>query len=394
MKSIIPILESVKDLAPKSDEERMGLAYLLHQVEDGNEKSNEKLVSLLTEIKKYPELSIFDNFMEVAGSGAIRIIYSDLMGWLIERAASKSPEEAVKNLEKYVSTEEIPLSEVIAISGLKLKESCELANGIRLIPWELFPECSQKDYINNEFIRRSPVYIPSAVVLKEKPIKRSHIHVPQGETKKYFDTNVFNELDDALLCISLVGPVSTFAIVKWLQPPEWAPLRGSGYHIPFYEGRPISKDWPADGCEQAQRLYKAFLDLTDDERSVLIIPLKRLNVAMRKWSLVDSAIDLGIALESIFLNELEDDRGELTFRLRLRASRFLGSDLASRKNLFKIFGNLYSLRSRAVHSGKLPDKLKKQPVSEILNQGFNLTAEAITKIILNGLPDWDKVTFS
>ena len=43
MKSIIPILESVKDLAPKSDEERMGLVYLLHQVEDGNEKSNEKI---------------------------------------------------------------------------------------------------------------------------------------------------------------------------------------------------------------------------------------------------------------------------------------------------------------------------------------------------------------
>jgi hypothetical protein len=330
--------------------------------------------------------------MQVLGSGALRVTYSSLIGWLIQRASSKSAKVAVENLKKYLSTDEIPISEVIAISGLKLDKPCDLGDEIRLIPWKLFPDSPQKKYIYNHF---SNLFIfPSAALLKEKRIKRSNIHVPSDETDKYIDTNSFFDLHRALLCVSLVGPVSSFSIAQWVEPPEWAPIHSSAYQIPSSEGIPRKQDWPADGCDQIKKLYKAFLDLNDNERSALIIPMVRLNVAMRKSSLVDSAIDLGIALESIFLSELGEDHGELTFRLKLRASRFLGNDLDSRKKLFKIFGNLYTLRSIAVHSGKLPDELKKQPVSELLGQGFNLTAEAITQIILHGPPDWNDLSFS
>ena len=67
MESLIPLLESVKDLAPESVEERIILADPLYEAENGTEKSNGKLVSLFKEIKKYPDLSIFDNSMEVIG---------------------------------------------------------------------------------------------------------------------------------------------------------------------------------------------------------------------------------------------------------------------------------------------------------------------------------------
>ena len=164
--------------------------------------------------------------------------------------------------------------------------------------------------------------------------------------------------------------------------------------MPFAEGISKSNAWPVGGCDKAKKLYKAYLSLTDNERSKLKIPLERLNLAMRKWSLVDAAIDLGVCLESIFLTDLENDYGELTFRLKPRASRFLDKDLDSRKKLFKIFGNLYNLRSRAIHSGKLPAKIDNEPVTEILSQGFILTAKAITQIIFNGLPDWNVISLT
>ena len=393
MESLIPLLESVKDLAPESFEERIKLVDLLYEAEKDNEKSNAKLVSLFKEIKKYPELSIFDNLMEVFGSGAVRVTYSFLISWLIKRTASKSAKVAVQDLKKFLSTDKIPFSKVNAISGLKLDKPCDLGNGIRLIPWESFPNSFQKESIFNQFMN-TPYKLPSAALLEKKLIKRSHMHVPQDETNKYMEHYLFSELDNALLCVSLVGPVSSFSIAKWLQPPEWAPLMGSGFTMPFAEGLSKSNDWPAGGCDQAKKLYKAFLSLKDNERSKLKIPLERLNLAMRKWSLVDAAIDLGIALESIFLTDLGNDYGELTFRLKLRASRFLDNDLDSRKKLFKIFGNLYKLRSRAIHSGKLPKKLDNEPVQEILTQGFILTAKAITQIIFNGLPDWNEISLA
>ena len=51
------------------------------------------------------------------------------------------------------------------------------------------------------------------------------------------------------------------------------------------------------------------------------VPLERLNMAIRRVSQVDSAIDTGIALEALFLSDQSDDRGELTFRLRVRGAR-------------------------------------------------------------------------
>src|SRR6266436_8665068 len=66
--------------------------------------------------------------------------------------------------------------------------------------------------------------------------------------------------------------------------------------------------------------------------SELRVPMQRLNSAMRRKSAVDSAIDLGIALESIFLRDTTDDRSELTFKLRVRSEEHT-SELQSRLHL-------------------------------------------------------------
>jgi hypothetical protein len=58
---------------------------------------------------------------------------------------------------------------------------------------------------------------------------------------------------------------------------------------------------------------------------------------MRRLNLVDSSIDLGIVLETLYLSDMGDDRGELSFRLRTRVARgFLGNNEneKKKKNLF------------------------------------------------------------
>jgi hypothetical protein len=285
--------------------------------------------------------------------------------------------------------DEIPFLEVSAIAGLRLKKPCDFENGIKLIPWDSFPDSSQKKFISKEFFLR-PSHFPGAALIKEKQVRR--LHISQNDKHNYFDTNLFTDLHDPLLCITLVGPVSPYSIAKWLQPPNWAPIRLPAYNLPFIEGRTFPQKWPSKGCNEAQKLHKAFISLSNKKKSALRLPIERLNVAMRRVSNVDAAIDLGIALESIFLSDLQDDRGELTFRLKLRASRFLGGSLTERKKLFKIFGDLYSIRSRAVHTGKLPEKLDKMPVKDLLDKGFRLTANAITQIILEGSPNWHNLS--
>ena len=65
---------------------------------------------------------------------------------------------------------------------------------------------------------------------------------------------------------------------------------------------------------------------------------------------VDKMIDLGIALESLYLS----GRKNLSLKFRRRASWFLKKDEADRKALKKRFKKVYDLRCDAVHEGKLP----------------------------------------
>jgi hypothetical protein len=109
--------------------------------------------------------------------------------------------------------------------------------------------------------------------------------------------------------------------------------------------------------------------------------------------LVDAAIDLGVAIDSLFLSEREADRGEQTLTLRLRAGRFLGHDLESRRDLAKLFGTLYHLRSAAVHTGVINPVSDHQDTQALLTKGYELTARAIRKIIREREPDWNALLY-
>ncbi len=85
---------------------------------------------------------------------------------------------------------------------------------------------------------------------------------------------------------------------------------------------------------------------------------------------------------------MPNDRGELKFRLRIKAARFLADTEEERQKLFDLVGNLYDLRSRAVHTGSIDSEASGRPVQEILNEGYSLTAKALRKIVLNSEPQW------
>ncbi len=96
-------------------------------------------------------------------------------------------------------------------------------------------------------------------------------------------------------------------------------------------------------------------------------------------------------MEAIFLND--NDQGELSYRLKQRAAWLLGNNYNERKEMTKLFGDLYKLRSTAVHTGDLPQGNKN--INDLISKGINKVSLAIEKIISNKKwPDWDKVTLA
>ena len=84
----------------------------------------------------------------------------------------------------------------------------------------------------------------------------------------------------------------------------------------------------------------------------------RFRIAVRRWeqsttpgaSPEDRAVDLRIALESLYLNS---DAGELGFRLAITGARHLGTSLEKRREIRRTLGDFYGLASRIIHGTEL-----------------------------------------
>ena len=143
------------------------------------------------------------------------------------------------------------------------------------------------------------------------------------------------------------------------------------------------------------------LDISEEQLTLTLSALKTLKnsdktrIAVSRWvkskdsgeRLEDRFIDLRIALESLYLQNIGNEkyRGEMRFRLSLTGAWHLGSDLEERKKVRKNLLDAYDAASKAVHSGAL-DYFKNQ---ELLSTAQDLCRRGIFKLLKEGSPsDW------
>lgn len=100
----------------------------------------------------------------------------------------------------------------------------------------------------------------------------------------------------------------------------------------------------------------------------------------------DRLVDLMIAAESLFLSDAgaPQERGELRYRLALRAAFFIDSNEYSRRQIFKHMRRSYNVRSAIVHGGGEPDPdLLKSPTDAPLSlRDFTKVTEHLLRIAL------------
>ena len=145
--------------------------------------------------------------------------------------------------------------------------------------------------------------------------------------------------------------------------------------------------------EKAKCLYKLLTNPSSNIGGKLQIPIDRWIKSKANKSDVDKMIDLGIALESLYLSGTES-KNEIRFRFSLHAAWHLGKDKAHRENLMKEFKAIYDWRSTVVHTGKLPKKTGNTPeeVEAFITNAQNLCRDSILKILEDGkFPDWNNL---
>lgn len=161
--------------------------------------------------------------------------------------------------------------------------------------------------------------------------------------------------DDILSALRLVkaGRLKSPGVMRYFAD-SWLLEGFTSYH--HRAGRPSDRGQFELSDTDIGELRSIWTTLTGDllqRKRFIAACLRRFNTAADRDSLDDSIIDLTISAESLFLSEAgaPQDRGELGFRLALRAAVFIDWPEYSRREIVDLATTAYRRRSAIVHGG-------------------------------------------
>lgn len=384
-------------LAFRPDTSDFTLFMSMHEASVGDPKANIHAVQLLTALRLIPALNIFNGTIMHVVPGTAQIIdYPTLAAWLLRRAMSVGVCQTLEDITTYIDSNELPFQITLVFSNIYPETLTDIGQYISFIRWTDLHKSWQQQQILEQLMIGSPSHCSLGALVREQRVERTFVTQDAfSHTTPDTDNSLQDDRDlrDALRCLALIGPYAPQILGSWASPPEWAPLNGGGMFTPEsidHFGLESSR-MSAEECTQASYLFAAFLAAPPQLQSRLRLAEDRLVSAMRRRSTVDASIDLGISLEGLYLYDVH---GELSFRLKARAARFLRTTEIERRRISRLVGNIYDIRSNAVHTGIVKPVYDGKPAQHILKEGFSLTAETVRRFITSGQPDWDTIMYS
>ena len=288
------------------------------------------------------------------------------------------------------------------LGGARVDQELEIGHGIRLVPipsssnklpphLPLWPYWSPIDLMGRTLIavdyNISPVFINPSLTAMD----------PWGPFTDSATSDEYPDFKIERFCqaLSLAADTSIVCAASWahIEPTEifnvWGTYRGGSHrYIPGLAHRTGSVNISEKDSSDALTIYQGMQDMPPSVATKLRVPIDRWIKSKADDSPVDAFIDLGIALESFYLQDI-GNHPELGFRLRLRAAWYLAEDQSDRRAIMKDLGDVYSLRSKAVHTG---DVGSRRDFAALLETGQQLCRQSIVKVIRNGaFPDWNRL---
>lgn len=290
---------------------------------------------------------------------------------------------------------------VTLLTGLRIEGTIEINDRIRLVPLSdnsadlpIFLPKGGSDLAPRHFMGRTVLIRDHSVSPKfvnPKQISPSSLFSAFKHTEPRLEDATFS-VDDFCEALSLVTNKPVQMVAEWsyfnqdeiFRMHNW-PNSSMWYSSEFFQ---FSKSPVADeeAIENAVGLYRARQRLRPNDADQLRVSVRRWIKSMAQNDLVDAFIDLGIAMESLYLQNVRD---ELRFRLALHAAWHLERDTASRQELMDKVRKVYDRRSTAVHAGKLDGN---DATLRMKDEAQQICRRSILKVIEEGgYPDWDQL---
>ena len=280
---------------------------------------------------------------------------------LVVLALGKGPQQAARDFLSGIQKGVAEYKFIGLLTGIRLENEIEVRPGINLVPlpnstrdlppiFRKFRYLDPEEFLNGTIIvvncTVSPVYAdPESPVMPRDLFQRGQECTDLPD----FDVGVFSDA----LSLTSDGAIEWVCLWRSINPDEAFVVHGEhlgGHIIDNYALRERSSVLVnASQVQEAVSLYKTMRSLDDGASQKLQVPIRRWIKSKTQQPLVDSFIDLGIALESLYHDPGGGD--QQSFRLRLRTALFLRENINDRQAVVKDVNRIYHLRSKAVHEG-------------------------------------------
>ena len=362
----------------------------------------------------------------ILGNFDIRYPLDALLEQLLKIAIGRGIEEAVSVFDRCTEDTFGSYQDVALLQGITLEAEIQVFEGIRLVP---LPHSTSDlpHYLAN--LSFSPTgmskysLLGATLLIIDRSISPIfHKPVPMEITvQEYFDqvrlmfqTKVNNEdfptfekedfYENFCQALSFACNYPVQIALKWsfLAEDELFNLtkREIGWMTQGDGSKSFRSSTEAEKTQidEAKRLYNILFKPDSKVWEKLRIPVDRWVRSKIDKDPVDKIIDLGIALEALYLSDIGETT-ELSFRLRVHAAWHLGEDKEDRKALMKEFQEIYAWRSSVAHTGKLPKKRegkkKRRPYTEeqvavFIERAQDLCRQSIIKVLEDRqFPNWN-----
>lgn len=314
---------------------------------------------------------------------------------LLRVTVARDPGKAVAWLRKVFSTDTADIRFLAEVYGLEVAARHELGNGVALMPFDALPASPNAKAIAAQFQflpGRSPLSfrLPIGVTLEvrdvhgSKDFEKAALNPQTRECAEQLVRSV-----KAFTLVDGAAPVVGISWVEFVDPDLALAEVGRMWTGPTFEGV-LGRAQPVQVDSAAICWAERYLELKPQLKAKCDVAIDRLNLARRRLSPGDKAIEGAICLEALLGDE--DATSEVTYRLALRAALLLESRLAERRQIRKAVTQFYALRSRTVH-GVSPTSRKAEKDGLMATDGLEICARALRHFVqLNQMPllsDWE-----
>ena len=293
--------------------------------------------------------------------------------------------------------------DTVLFHGLHLEEEIDIGGGLTMLPFECARAFVDEKVLSDmapDVVRFRDWRLVGTVVkpFQWKPEFREK--GDPGETNleppEPFERDVLEFLE--LLAVSHHVPIVCLAAIRQCLSRSACLVLGQEHNCGGLQwGRPVH--WfdpfaapPQPRAEALAEAREAFANRRNGRYGKLAPVVARLAEALARdgrFAAEDRILDVAIALERMY----ELGGGEISHKMRTRASWFLGGDAESRVRVMKSVSEFYGVRSAIVHNSKRKASLERYHAA--FDSGFDIAGRTLFRLLHDGPPDdWEELVIA